>query len=690
MSNLLSQETSLYLRQHADNPVHWHCWNEAALTEARSKDVPILLSIGYSACHWCHVMAHESFEDPVTAQLMNEKFINIKVDREERPDLDQFYQAAHAVINRNSGGGWPLTLFLSPHTLTPFFAGTYFPPTAGGGLIAFSDLLNTISDAWKTKRASIEENGVVLSSVFEGLVRSEIYEKNLDVRASTANLYEHLVLLHDDKYGGFGPAPKFPMTTYLVFLLKHGLLGDSQFKQGSKIALHSLDCMAQGGVFDHVGGGFFRYSVDAKWVIPHFEKMLYDNGCLLAVYAQAQAQAPSKLYETTLQRTADWLMAAMQLPEGGYRASIDADSEEGEGAFYVWQPAAIKNLLESDEYTLVEMLFGLDKDANFAGSWHLYRALSWETFLDRCGLLEDIALRKLANGLKKLAGVRASRPAPKSDDKVICSWNGLAIKGMVLASAILNEPKYMASAMRALNFIHTTMWSSKRLHSVYDQGQLKPWDFLDDYSFLLEAILTVLEYDWQPRYATFALQLADTVLAFFADPKGGLFFTPSDHEELPARMKPMADNSMPGGNPLLATTFIKLGHLYAKSNYLRAAEGILNYGNYLLAYQAQHHPSLVDALRLFFEPGTVIVLSGPRAMLPKWQALCQSYPGVCSYSIPLESQHEGSLPYCLLNSTTAANDNDSQVKAFICHGYSCSLPVNQMDALKTALGRWHE
>lgn len=672
MSNRLIQETSLYLRQHADNPVHWWSWGEAAFAEAARRDCPVLLSIGYASCHWCHVMAHESFEDDVVAAQMNSCFVNIKVDREERPDVDKVYQTAHQLFHKQ-GGGWPLTVFLDPQTRTPFFTGTYFPKTSRLQMPAFSEVMDWVLETWQQQKSNVQSQGEQLRGALQAIHAPVAAAKLPDVEKMLALSCERLLRAADTQFGGFGQAPKFPMTTNLRLLFECVYFKQPELPGASHLLIHSLTCMARGGIFDQVGGGFFRYSTDQQWAIPHFEKMLYDNGLLLSLYASMLAHHKDNLFRDTVQRTARWLMLEMQSESGAYSASIDADSEGGEGAFYVWHKQAVKSLLDEQEYNLVETLFGLDKAANFEGQWHLRRTDAWHAVVRRLGLQADKAERLLQQALAKLQQERQSRPAPVRDDKVICAWNGLAIKGMAQASWYLDEPAYMDSAHRALDFIRTHLWRDGRLCSLWDQGQVKPLGFLDDYACLLDALLTLLGCRWRAQDARFALDLADAAIAhFFDSDAGGFFFTAHDHEVLISREKPMGDDTVPSGNALLADSLLKLGHLFAEPAYLEAAEATLRSVSSAWSEYPEMYSSLVCSLHTFNRHKSIVIVLGPADQLPAWLAVCRQYPATASYAIPCQPENANCLPPHLLASFEKAQN---QVQAFVCHETSCQLPV---------------
>jgi hypothetical protein len=551
--NLLASSTSPYLLQHAANPVAWQPWNDAALTQAHTENKPILLSIGYSACHWCHVMAHESFEDAATAEAMNRLFVSIKVDREERPDLDQIYQSAHQMLTGRAGG-WPLTLFLTPEG-TPFYGGTYFPKEARYGLPGFVELCERIGEIWRTRRHDIDaQNRELLATLNR---RAPLPISELDARPISA-LRTLLLGTLDRQHGGFGGAPKFPHPTDLAFLLQRA--GDPEAQDA---ALFTLRCMAEGGIHDQLGGGFCRYSVDAEWEIPHFEKMLYDNGPLLGLYADAFALTGEDYYKQVAEGIVGWLMGEMTSPEGAFYSSLDADSEGEEGKFYVWDRAAVAALLTPQESALAGRHWGLDQAPNFEGRhWHLKIAAALEE--------SDKAL--LACARAKLFAAREQRVRPGCDDKILTSWNALMIEGLAHAARILGRNDWLAAARRALDFLRTRHWRDGRLLATSRHGHAHLPAYLDDYAFLLAALDELACSGPLPTDLAWARQLADALLTHFEDAEhGGFFFTAHDHESLIQRPKSAYDNALPSGNGVAAQALQRWGERLGEGRYLGAA-----------------------------------------------------------------------------------------------------------------------
>jgi uncharacterized protein YyaL (SSP411 family) len=676
-TNHLLEETSPYLLQHAHNPVQWYPWSEAALRRARNENKPILLSIGYSACHWCHVMAHESFEDPATAEVMNRLFVNIKVDREERPDLDKIYQTAHSLLTRRTGG-WPLTMFLTPDEQIPFFGGTYFPCEPRHGLPAFTDLCQRVADFYREHREELDEQNRSLVEFLASMNQSaladgaELNSMPLDV------VRQQLEQQFDATHGGFGGAPKFPHPTSLERLLRHWAAsrdGGEPDTRARHMALFSLDLMALGGICDQIGGGFCRYSVDDYWMIPHFEKMLYDNGPLLSLYSEAWAATGNPLYRRIADQTAAWVMREMQAPEGGYYSSLDADSEGEEGRFYVWTHEELRTLLDEQEYRVAAARFGFNRAPNFEGKWHAHVFETVEALSERFELpaAEIEALLEAARA--KLFTARERRVRPGRDDKVLVSWNALMIKGMVQAARSLDRMDLLDSAQRALDFIQRQMWQDGRLSATCKDGRAHLAAYLDDYVFLIDAILELLQVRWNSASLAFALQLAEVVLEHFADPAGGFFFTADDHENLIQRPKPLTDDSLPAGNAIAAKVFGRLGHLLGDTRFLDAAENTLKAAWNPIQQAPYGHTGLLLALEEFLYPVETVVIRAGSEQIARWQQpLNRVYaPRRMVFAIPDDAAQ---LPGLLANRAPMAGG-----VAYICSGLSCSPPVTSSEEL---------
>lgn len=668
MSNRLAAETSPYLLQHADNPVDWHPWNEAALTLAREQDKPILLSIGYSACHWCHVMAHESFEDPATAGQMNRDFINIKVDREERPDIDRIYQTAHQLMMQR-GGGWPLTVVLDPRTHAPFFAGTYFPPESRHGMPAFKDLLRHVSDWYGKNKDQLGGQDARLREVMQKLEPQAADETGLNAAALSKALAQ-LEQNFDSDFGGFADAPKFPHASQLELLLQQWKLSGRTPSAALGMALFTLRKMAEGGLFDQLGGGFCRYSVDAQWMIPHFEKMLYDNGPLLALCSHASTLDPDPVFADAAAMTADWVLREMQSPEGGYYSSLDADSEGHEGKFYVWTQEEIAGALPEQDYPLFARRFGLDRAPNFEGCWHLHTHEPIETLAGQFQQPASAVRARLKDCAKTLHGLREHRVRPGRDDKILTSWNALMIQGMAVAARHLGREDCLRSAQRAMDFIRDTLWREGQLLATYKDGKAHLPAYLDDHAFLLDALLELMQLEWRSQDLVFAQALADTLLTQFEDPEqGGFFFTAHGHEKLLARMKNLADEALPSGNGVAARALNRLGWLLAEPRYLAAADRTHKLASHAMDQHPLAYPTLLMALQETLQPPELFILRGTPSGMREWHSrLASGYrPDRLVFSIPADTND---LPAALLEKRATGD-----IVAYRCVGTQCSTPI---------------
>ena len=671
MSNRLAQETSPYLLQHADNPVDWQAWGPDALAQARQEDKPILLSVGYSTCHWCHVMAHESFEDADVAALMNQHFICIKVDREERPDLDQIYQTALQMLSQR-GGGWPLTMFLAPDG-TPFFGGTYFPKQARYNLPGFTQLLASVAHAWQTQRADIVEQNASMRAALAETDAQPAANGMLDpapIEAAITGIQQGF----DPVYGGFSRAPKFPRPAELAFLLwsKDPVARDN--------VLFTLEKMALGGLMDQLGGGFFRYSTDARWCIPHFEKMLYDNGPLLGLYADAWAQTENPLFKTAAEGIVGWLQREMTSSEGLFYAALDADSEHEEGKFYVWTPAQIAALLTPAEYALANTCWGLETAPNFEHqAWHLEMLLPLVDAATQLGLPPAKAAELLASASTKLFTARESRVHPGRDDKVLTSWNALMIKGLAQAGRRFNRADWVRQAQAAADALHQTVWRDGRLAASYQQGQARHNGYLDDYAFLLDALLELLQADWRDADLLRARQLADALLLHFEDAEtGGFFFTSHDHEALIHRAKPGYDNATPSGNGIAALALMRLGRLLEERRYQAAAERTLLAFSRAMQAQPMPFPSLLRTLSGVLSPPLVVMLRGPEPEVSQWKWAADKVVDDACLLFKSTSTHR-EIP------TNFKQTPQGIVNASICDDVKCLPEVVQLTDLLTIL-----
>ncbi|MEP6940134.1 MAG: thioredoxin domain-containing protein [Rudaea sp.] len=681
MTNRLSLEASPYLRQHEDNPVDWWPWSAEALALARAQDKPILLSIGYSACHWCHVMAHESFEDEDTARRMNEWFVCIKVDREERPDIDKIYQLAHQALTRR-GGGWPLTVFLAADDLTPFYAGTYFPREARHGMPPFGYVLEQVRGFWDRQRDEVRKQNAVLREFLADHGRSEATTAALTlapVRAALAQIAQNF----DRQYGGHLGAPKFPHGAEMELLL------DLATPDALAMVGLSLARIAAGGIHDQIGGGFCRYSVDERWEIPHFEKMLYDNAQLLPLYAESGGDANAK----TIRRLIAWLRREMTATAGGFHAALDADSEHEEGKFYVWQRDEVRALLDDDEFAAAEPYWGFDRAPNFEHvAWNPIGARGVDDVAAALSLPRSEVQTRIERAREKLFAARARRARPGLDDKVLTAWNALMIGGLARAArapARAGEPdgvdcsviaEMLSLARAALAFLHANAWRNGRLFAKTGGDSARFPAYLDDHAFLLDAIVEFLQCEWDDGKLAWAIALADALLARFEDTRdGGFWFTAHDHEALIQRPKPFADDAIPAGNGVAARALLRLGHLLGETRYLDAAERALRAGFATMQQVPQACASMQRALNDFLEPRTHIVVRASAGEESAWRAALAQRGDrrTDAYVIPA---HAPALPGILAAQAHAAGG-----VAYVCRGTQCEPATGSPEALAASL-----
>jgi uncharacterized protein len=679
MQNQLKTETSPYLLQHAANPVQWYPWGEEALKLARDLDKPILLSIGYSACHWCHVMAHESFEDAEVAAVMNAHFINIKVDREERPDIDQIYQTAHSMLSQKSGG-WPLTVFLTPDQ-QPYFTGTYFPKSAKYQLPGFADLIPRVAAFYHEKKDDLAVQNSQLADALKRTIPAP--SSTLSASQDTLKLgFQSLESSFDFENGGFGSAPKFPNPADITLLLHAAKAGN---KQAESMALQMLTAMANGGIYDQIGGGFCRYSVDERWNIPHFEKMLYDNGQLLFLYCDGWQLSKDARYSKVVEETVAWLVCEMRDKNGAFYSSLDADSldENGhseEGAFYVWQPEEVKKLLTPEEFIVASSCFGFDRAHNFENphsgmqGWHPYLVRPAEQ--DELGNNEIVALM---NAQTKLFEAREKRTRPGRDDKILTSWNALAIKGLSRAGRVFNRPDWVQFAQYAVDFSCNNMWQDGQLLATCKDDGAGNYHahlnaYLDDYAFLLDALIELLQADYRAIDLSFAEELAEALLENFEAEEGGFYFTSHAHETLIHRPKQAYDNATPNGNGIAAVALQKLGHILGEPRYLQSAERTLKAFDKNLVNNPAACASLSHALAEFLTPVNMVIVRGAASQMAAWRDAIQQQYLPHHLFFYLDEQAEN-LPPTLQRKLTA------DVNAWVCQGVVCSPSVNNLQQL---------
>ncbi len=638
MPNALANESSPYLRQHADNPVDWLPWSQQALELARTQKKPILLSIGYSACHWCHVMAHESFEDEATAALMNQHFVNIKVDREERPDIDRIYQTAHQLIARRPGG-WPLTMFLSPEDQLPFFGGTYFPDKPKHGMIAFAELLQRLVEIFQQEPEKIRQQGAAIQqALIEIDLRENQNRHGADIGA-VATFEAQLQKAFDPEFGGFGRAPKFPQPAILLQALQRAF--DKRPADPLYQAIDfSLQRIALGGIQDHLGGGFYRYSVDDKWMIPHFEKMLYDNAQLLQLFAQAFRLTGNRLFADAVDGIVAWLERDMRSPTGAFHAALDADSEGVEGKYYLWTPAEVKPVIGEQAYPVFAYRFGLDQAPNFEGKWHLHGYHDGQQVIDKFALDAEAYRQQHEQLRQQLLDVRATRIPPGLDDKLLTSWNALTIRGLANAARVFMRQDYFDIARRCLRAVQDECWQDGRLLALARGSGKQLPGYLDDYAHLLQATLDCLQFEWDDEDLTFAIELADQLLELFADDAhGGFYFTAVDHEKLIQRPKSWQDEAMPCGNAAAALALHRLGLLIGRQSYTQSAEKALQSVADNLRQTPFHAAGFVALLEALHRPPQQIIVRGDLPSLRQWrqQILPRLRPDQSAYFIAADA-----------------------------------------------------
>ena len=662
-TNRLAEATSPYLRQHAANPVHWQPWDAAALDAARQRDCPILLSIGYSACHWCHVMAHECFENSAIAEQMNRDFINIKVDREERPDLDRIYQSAHQLLN-GRGGGWPLTVFLSPDQ-RPFFAGTYFPAEPRQGMPGFGDVMARIRHVWDEQRDEIHAQNTDLQQLMDRLAAgtSDGERPGSDVlEAARLQLGERF----DPAHGGFGDAPKFPQPVALERLLRHYARSQQQGEadRGAlHMACHSLRRMALGGIYDQVGGGFARYSVDGEWRIPHFEKMLCDNALLIGVATDACRATGDRFFRRIARETAEWGLREMQLAGGGFATSLDADTSAGEGAFYLWTPDEVQARLDAEEAELVIRRLGLDEKPNFEGRWHPQVHMAFSELAKALQTPRQTLVERWRSAQAKLRAARDQRERPGRDDKVLTAWNALMIRSLARAGRLLDLPEFIDAAEQAEGFVREHLWRDGRLLASWRDGRAELPGYLDDHAFMLAALIELQQARGSGGRADWAMALGDVLLEQFEDAgTGGFYFTAADHEALIQRPRVWTDDALPSGNGIAALALNRLGLWLADPRYCAAAERAVAAGAGSIDKAPAAHCALLDAVDELLIPPEVVVIRAGDARARALREVAEA------------GHHPQRLVFTPGPDEAAATAPGDGEGAWVCRGQTC-LPV---------------
>jgi uncharacterized protein YyaL (SSP411 family) len=662
MPNHLENETSPYLLQHVDNPVDWHPWGEEAMRLAKEQDKPILLSIGYAACHWCHVMAHESFEDQVTAEQMNADFINVKVDREERPDVDSIYmQAVNAMTGR---GGWPMTVFLTPDG-KPFYAGTYFPNEPRHGMASFQQILTGVIQAWRNDRENVVGSASEVAQQLQELSGVGFEEQPLDEEIFRSAL-RGLGQRFDASWGGFGDAPKFPQSMTIEFLLRESIRGEND--NALEMAELTLRKMAEGGMYDQIGGGFARYSVDHRWLVPHFEKMLYDNAQLARVYLHAWQVTGNDFYRRITEETLDYVLREMRHEDGGFYSSQDADSEGVEGKFYVWSADEIREALGEEADTFMRV-YGVSNE----GNWEGHNILN----LRLAGALDG----RIAAARATLYELRSKRIWPGLDDKVLTSWNGLMLAALAEAGQALGRADYIEAAESNADFVHRTMRrDSGRLFRTWKAGSDAKYNaYLEDYAYLADGLLALYEATFERRWVDWARELAELMLGHFRDTKnGGFFDTSDDHEQLIHRPKDLQDNAVPSGNAMAAGVLVRLSLLTGNGDYWQVAEQSTSTMNKFMAqYPSGFGQWLNVAKFMLSEPREIALMGSGDAIAPLLEVIRGGYR---PFQV-VAAGEEGSLP--LLENRPQI---DGKGTAYVCRRFVCQAPVTGPEELALQLG----
>jgi hypothetical protein len=685
-TNRLADATSPYLRQHAHNPVDWYPWGPEALARARRQDRPIFLSIGYATCHWCHVMAHESFEDPETARFLNDHFVAIKVDREERPDLDEIYMTA--VQAMTGGGGWPLNVFLTPD-LKPFYGGTYWPVEDRLGLPGFRRVLAAALDAYRNRRGEVARNAEAVTSLLEAdrVPRGEAtVEPDLALLGRAVEAWKDAF---DETWGGFGGAPKFPPAAAIRVLLRHHRrTGDAQALHA---ATRTLDRMAQGGLYDHLGGGFHRYSVDREWLVPHFEKMLYDSALLTVAYLEAYHVTGRAEYARVARETLDWVLGDMAAPSGGFTTAVDADSDGREGAYYVWTPAQVRAALAEGDARLFMDYYDVSDLGNFEGASVLHAAKPAEVFAKAAGVPEASLGERLAGIRARMLEARRRRTPPAIDDKVLVDSTALAISALALGHRTLGEARYGLAAERAAAFILSEMRGPEGLLHAHRAGRSHTPAFQHDYAYLVEALVDLYEATFQPRWIAEAAGLADAMIERFWDPAAKAFdFAPRGGRDLVVRLKRVHDGATPSGANVAAHALGRLARLTEREGYARTAEAALRSGAPAAAGLPAAMAAYFIALDFHLGPVREVAVVGPkgrqdteallaavrRPFLPRtvaaWTDPASAGAAEAGRTVPLVADR----PLV-----------DGRAAAYVCENFSCRAPIADPKALREALGR---
>ena len=680
-ANRLINEQSPYLRQHAHNPVDWYPWGEEALGRARAENKPILLSIGYSACHWCHVMERESFENDAIARVMNENFVSIKVDREERPDLDQIYMDAVQVLTGR--GGWPLTMFLLPDG-RPFYGGTYFPPVDRHGLPGFPRLLAAIAAAYHKQPGDVQQNVERLTSAMGSMATLQAPGSELP-SSTPLNAARELGKHYDSVHGGIGGAPKFPNTfVFALFLRMYDADSDINF---ADMVRDTLTKMAKGGIYDQLGGGFHRYSVDERWLAPHFEKMLYDNALLARLYLDAGRALNEPEFLRVAREILEYVLREMTSPEGGFYAAQDADSEGEEGKFFLWTPAEARDAIGDEELTkIAARYFDISAEGNFEGRNILNRTIEQADAAKLFGKPADEIARAIETIKGRMFTTREKRIKPGRDEKILAAWNAMMIAAFAEGYRALGDPRYLAAAERAIEFAMTKLWDGRALRRSYKDGVARFNAYLEDYALMAGALIETYEASLDPRYLEQARTLADVILERFLDrEKGGFFFTSDDHEELITRAKAAFDGSTPSGNSAAVMALLRLHAYTGDARYANEAARTINLFAELIEKQPFGFAHMIEAADLYFRGPTEIVLVGDRssAEFREWieRAGLLYVPNRALFITDTKGDGSGFIP----EPARGKPQVNGQLTAYVCRERTCSAPMTTFEAVIAAL-----
>jgi uncharacterized protein len=675
--NRLIRERSPYLLQHAYNPVDWHPWGEEALQRAKHEDKPIFLSIGYSTCHWCHVMAHESYENDKVAAIINKNFIPIKVDREERPEVDEFYMKA--VQSLTGQGGWPLNVFLTPD-LRPFYGGTYFPPEPRYGLPSFTQLLEFVSKLWRERRGDVKENA---SRVVESLKDSYANVKPGDLSVNLLDgAYASIVSSFDSEFGGFGGPPKFPLPTYLSFLMRY--YARTKKELALRSVVKTLKSMADGGIHDHLGGGFHRYSTDRFWVVPHFEKMLYDNALLARAYLEAFQLTADPRFAKVARGIFDWLLGEMVDPEGGFYSAQDADTPEGEGVYYTWTVEEVDRILGAKEGEMFRRSFGVTRTGNFEGGRSiLHLSTSLEGVARGLGIPEAELEGLLEGSKKELYKKRLERTRPKTDDKILTSWNGLVISALSYGYQVLGEAAYLKAAQRCADFVLRTMRVGEKLLRRYRDGESGIDGTLEDYSFLAQGLLDLYESDFRLGWLEAAIGITREMTKIFWDEVGGGFFMQRERGELPAAIKEGYDGPTPSGNSVAAMNLLRIAELTGNVEVRKKAEETLRLFKDGMESEPSAHTNMLAALGfLLGSPREIVVVGGRGGTTSMVREI---HRGFLPNKVLLVLRNENSGLEKVSPLVQGKRSLGRKPTAYVCQNYTCKKPITDIEELKAEL-----